>query len=475
MPNRTGALRALALVAVTVAALATASATAAGDYAFTVVAPRSLSASGVVARVLLDAPATCPRVIARTRAGKTVRLRMQRLATPAGTVGFDGVVVCRRALPAGLTRARALGRRLPLLPPGTPQHIALLGDTGCRIKVSPPTPPATETSYDIQNCNSPSAWPLASIAGEIASAKPDVVIDSGDFFYRESPCPAVAPYEAYCAGSPAPNPPGSPNEDTWAGWEADWFRPARPLFAAAPLLLARGNHESCSRAGTGWFLLLDPGVGRPDTCQLAYPTVYDPEHPPAALAEPTWVARLGSLDVAVLDSSNADDSTVQDAATYEALGEKAVRLLRPRSTGWLLTHRPVYGWERFGGPGTAPIWTNATLEAALDSLIGPFAAVVSGHLHLFQTVQLPDRPGQLTLGDGGTQLDPADQGGDLPAFGPPGAEAPTAGVTTFTFGWTLLRPAAKRGVFTGTRFEAGVGPWAACRVAPHDVSCVPLR
>jgi hypothetical protein len=379
-------------------------------------------------------------------------------------------------LPRGLARASVGGRRLPLLVTGTPRRIALFGDTGCRIDVEPPTPPATEPSYEIQDCNSRVAWPLETIAGEIAAARPDVAVHTGDYFYRESDCPASGPYAPLCAGSPPVNPPGSPNEDTYAGWKADWLRPARALFPVAPLVLARGNHETCARAGTGYFLLLEPGVSPPDTCQRVYTQIYDPAHPPPTVAQPTWVARLGRLDLVVLDSSSANDTAVENADTYAALGRRAVGLLRggPRTTGWLLTHRPVYGWERFSGPDRPPAWTNLTLQAALDPLIGPFAAVVSGHLHLFQTVQLPGRPGQLTLGDGGTLLDSDDQGGALPTFGPAGLPAPSRGVTSFMFGWLLLRPARAPGAFTGTRYVAGAGPWARCRLAPHSIDCRPL-
>jgi hypothetical protein len=107
-------------------------------------------------------------------------------------------------------------------------------------------------------------------------------------------------------------------------------------------------------------------------------------------------------------------------------------------------------------------------------VIEPFAAVVSGHLHLFQTVEIPGRPAQLTLGDGGTLLDRADQGGPLPTFGPTGIPAPSRGTISFTFGWLLFRPAQAPGVFTGTRYEAGAGPWADCRLAPHSIDCRPL-
>ena len=467
--------RLLAVASVLVTALAAGSSQAAAEpvaYAFTVVAPISVSPSRLVARAILETPnAPCPQLIGR-RETTTVRSRMRRVPVPEGSAGFENVTVCSLPVPRRLRSASVGGHRLPLLPRGTPKRIAFFGDTGCRVKVYPPSPPATEPSYQIQDCNSPEAWPLAIVAREIATAKPDLVVNTGDYFYRESDCPDVAPYAAYCAGSPPVNPAGSPNEDSYAGWRADWLEPARAIFRVAPLVLARGNHESCERAGTGYFYLLDPGISPADTCQRVYPAVYDPANPPPALAQPTWVARFGTLDLVLLDSSNADDTAVQNLETYTALGQHAVDLLRRRgTTGWLLTHRPVYGWERFGGPGADPTWTNVTLEAALDPLIGPFAAVFSGHLHLFQTAELPGRPAQLTLGDGGTELDPTDQGGPLPTFGPPGIPAPVRGVTTFTFGWTLLRPTRSLGVFTGTRYEAGKGAWAACRLAQHEIEC----
>ncbi len=467
-------------------------------YAFTMVAPTSVSPSQMVARVIIESPgAACPPVIASTTRGTALRIGMRVVPVPVGSLGFEGITVCRVALPPGLARASVGGLRLPLLPTGTPQRIAVFGDSGCRIATYPPTPPATLTTYQVQDCNDPAAFPLARTAGEIAAAKPDVILDTGDYFYRESDCPSVEPYAAMCAGSPPVNPPGSPNEDTYAGWKADWFGPAKALFQAAPLVLARGNHERCDRAGTGYFFLVDPGVSPADTCQRAYPAIVDPLHPAPTLMQPAWVARLGTIDLVMLDTSNSNDTVVTNADSFAYQGRRAVALLRRSgATGWLVTHAPVYAWERFGGQSKLPTWTSLTLQAVLDPVIRPFAAIWSGHLHLFQTVTIPGRPAQLTLGDGGTLLDKADQGGTLPTYGPltdpvtggpllgkdgtpvapnvPPVPAPTAGVTTFTFGWALFRPTTAPGVFTGVRFETGKGPWATCRLAPGSIACTPV-
>jgi hypothetical protein len=232
-------------------------------------------------------------------------------------------------------------------------------------------------------------------------------------------------------------------------------------------------------------------------CQLVTPAIYDPTRPPASLAQPTWVARLGAIDLVMLDSSSENDTAVQNAEVFSYLGRRAAGLLRKSdATGWLVTHAPVYAWERFGGQAKQPTWTGLTMQVVLDRLLRPFDVIWSGHLHLFQTVQIPDRPAQLVFGDGGTLLDNAAQGGVLPTYGPltdpmtggpllgadgqpvaPGVApipAPTRGVTTFTFGWALFRPAKALGAFLGTRFEAGKGPWATCAVGPASVDCTPV-
>ena len=51
---------------------------------------------------------------------------------------------------------------------------------------------------------------------------------------------------------------GSPWGYGWDAWNADFFAPARDLLAAAPWVFVRGNHESCARAGQGWWRFLDP-------------------------------------------------------------------------------------------------------------------------------------------------------------------------------------------------------------------------
>ena len=147
------------------------------------------------------------------------------------------VLTCELALAAGAASATVGGHALPL-PKRMPQRIVVIGDSGCRLKAS---------DGINQACNDPEAWPFARVVATAAATWPDLVIHVGDYHYRETACP---PGNAGCAGSPWGY--------GWDAWDADLFTPARALFAAAPWIVVRGNHESCNRAGQGWWRFLDP-------------------------------------------------------------------------------------------------------------------------------------------------------------------------------------------------------------------------
>ena len=146
------------------------------------------------------------------------------------------VLTCEARIPAGTTQASVSGQPLPL-PRARPERIVVIGDTGCRLK----------DNGDYQDCNRPEAYPFARIAALAAAWKPDLVVHVGDYHYRENACPADRPG---CAGSPWGY--------GWDAWNADFFAPGQPLLRAAPWVMARGNHESCSRGGQGFWRFLDP-------------------------------------------------------------------------------------------------------------------------------------------------------------------------------------------------------------------------
>jgi hypothetical protein len=154
------------------------------------------------------------------------------------------VASCEIDVPATTGQVEVGGQPVAM-PKATVQRIVLLGDTGCRIKIS-----ANGQGDPLQDCSSADAWPWARIARAAAREKPDLVIHVGDYHYRE-----------YCDDPLRCTPlreRGVVVSYGWVGWQADFFVPAAPLLAQAPWVFVRGNHENCDRGGEGWMRFLSP-------------------------------------------------------------------------------------------------------------------------------------------------------------------------------------------------------------------------
>lgn len=263
---------------------------------------------------------------------------------------------------------------VPLATPvADPKRILVLGDTGCRIK-----------GETLQACNEPDKWPFPQLAAAAAKLKPDLIVHVGDYLYRESACPAG---NKGCEGSPW--------GDNWTTWQADFFSPAAPLLAAAPIVLTRGNHEDCVRAGPGWQLLMGPGA--PGLC---------------ATHVPLYTVDLHSLTLGVLDDavSNETDLDSDMAKVYAA---EIGGLADVPGPVWFLHHRPT--WAAISGPLGIPIGGNLTLieasrlNAAKGQPLLPanVALQLSGHIHTFEAINYDrkDVPPQVVAGNGGDKLD----------------------------------------------------------------------
>jgi predicted phosphodiesterase len=337
--------------------------------------------------------------------GKPVPLAVRSAADD--TAGFP-VISCQAMLPKGAHGLTVDGQRFPVLPARV-NRIVVIGDTGCRLK-----------GDFVQDCNDPVAWPFAAIAARAATEKPDLVIHVGDYFYRETPCPAARPG---CAGSPY--------GDAWAAWKADFFDPAAPLLAAAPWIAVRGNHEQCGRGALGWFRFLDAGR-KPLAC-------------PAA--EAPFTVTLGKQRLYVVDSADTEDDKAPPDKV--ALFRRQLAALRPRDesgAGWILTHRPFWG---FTPPGSGEIGesdempTNRTEQQAVkgDALAG-VQMILSGHVHLFSASDFGGaRPSQLIVGVSGDTRDGAEPGLQARKVKIAGLAASTEVVEQF--GYLVLDRAAK--------------------------------
>lgn len=398
-----------------------------------------LGKDGAVARAIVT-DKDCPHI---TLDGERRPMSVRALPDPAGNPGFP-VLTCEAPIPPGTTSASIEERALPL-PKAALNAIAVLGDTGCRLKGYKIDSPKDEDHADeagkFQGCDDPAQWPFWQVSRTIAAAKPDLVIHVGDYFYRESPCPRREPT---CKGSPYGK--------GWDSWKADFFGPAAPLFAAAPWIMTRGNHESCKRGGAGYFRFLDPALatdGKPPACIELIPH---------------YTVTTGGKSFIVLDSTDADDNCRKKTCSpaYKAEFES----MSPTPGTWLVSHRPVWGIQK-------KATLNDTLQHALKAWNGKLppniTLALAGHLHLWEVLSFADgRSPQMVLGNGGTMLTRKIRkklagrkiGGTTVAYGR----------AEHHWGFTMLTPAAD-GTLTATLFDVDGKPHVTCTITPTTASC----
>jgi hypothetical protein len=332
------------------------------------------------------------------------------------------VTTCETVLGAGAGFVALAGRPLPL-PKAEPQRIAVLADTGCRMK---------KADNAFQACNDGTAWPFATIAATIAAMKPDLVMHIGDYHYRENACPKDI---AGCKDSPWGY--------GWDTWEADLFKPAAPLLAAAPWVVARGNHEECARAGQGWARFLDT---------RAYDSSLSCDSPAndntANFSDPYAVALGKDTQVVIFDSAKAGTAAFGASdfkfPIYQAQFRKVAGLVADTSkTSLFANHHPILAFAPIAGGAPAP--GNAGLQAVMRTL-NPVAyypegvkIALHGHVHDFQALNFSSaHPATFVTGNGGDNVDV-----NLPDPFPAGV-TPAPGVVldrithTNTFGFMMM-------------------------------------
>jgi hypothetical protein len=327
---------------------------------------------------------------------------------PAGAA-----LACEYALPAGLKRASVRGQELAL-PREQPRRIVVIGDTGCRLK------------NVWQDCNDPDRYPFAQVAAAAAQWKPDLVVHVGDYHYREEPCPAGRPG---CAGSPWGY--------GWDTWQADLFAPGAALLRAAPWVMARGNHESCARAGQGYWRYLDPRPFNPgQSCDR-------PAEDAAGDHSDPYAVPLGEgAQLIVLDSANTSwrglPKTDPRRARYHDSWRKLAKLAEGAAHNIAVFHHPLLsiGAQQDEKTGAVSLFggDQGLLDAFgdMDPLYMPrrVQMLLNGHVHLWEQVSFTSgHPSQFVAGFSGTAEDTV----PLPVSPPAGfAPAPGAVVEHFS-------------------------------------------
>lgn len=355
------------------------------------------------ARLITAAPA-CPPLMVDNRV-MPMRVRVPKASIPARpgqahTPPSSAMLTCEAPIAAGSSVASVAGQALPV-PRSAPRRIVVIGDTGCRLK-----------GKNSQDCNDPVQFPFAQVAASAAAFQPELVIHVGDYHYREEPCP---PGQRGCAGSPY-----GYGYDAWA---ADFFTPAKKLLAAAPWVLARGNHENCTRAGQGWWRWLDP---RP------YQAGRDCDDPAndarGDYSDPYAVPLGGNAQLIVFDTANTNwkglPKTDPRRAIYADSQRKIAALARGARYNIGVDHHPLFafGAERDARSGEVKLFGGdaGLLDAFGDAdplyLPHSISMLLSGHVHLWEQVSFQsEHPTQFVSGFSGTQEDTLPFPAALPA------------------------------------------------------------
>lgn len=393
-----------------------------------------IGANGQTIVRAVTAASACPRIAIDNGLG--INLSTMGLRAAAGTAAqrtttsdaADSkpsafpVTTCETVVAADARDVVVAGRSLPL-PKAEPQRIAVLADTGCRMKKS---------DNAFQACNDTAAWPFATIAASAAALKPDLVMHIGDYHYRENACPNDI---AGCKDSPWGY--------GWDTWEADLFKPGAPLLAAAPWVVARGNHEECARAGQGWGRFLDVrAYDASISCDSAG------NDNTANFSEPYTVALGSDTQVVVFDSAKAGTTAFGPSdfkfPIYQAQFRKVANMTADtRKTSLFINHHPILAFAPIAGGPPAP--GNLGLQAVMKTL-NPVAyypegvkIALHGHVHDFQALNFSSaHPATFVTGNGGDNVDV-----NLPDPLPAGT-TPAPGVVlerlthTNTFGFMMM-------------------------------------
>jgi hypothetical protein len=391
-----------------------------------------LGENGVpVARVLTHA-AQCPAIRfdghdapmdVRAAAG-TVPLRATKSDPADSKPSAFPILACEKIVPTGTHTAVVDGRILPL-PKSEATRIVVIGDTGCRLK---------KADDAFQPCNDADQYPFAKIAGLAAAWKPDLVVHVGDYQYRENACPEG---NAGCAGSSWGY--------GWDTWRDDFFLPGASLLQAAPLVAVRGNHESCARAGQGWWRLLSPLPLLPqrDCNDASNDDIGD-------YSDPYAVPLGNGAQLILLDTSNTSGAPVPHGdireIKYRDMYNKMDALSQKADYNIGANHQPILGFTAKQDakgklsvlPGNQGI---QSVFGAINPLIMPprINAMLSGHVHVWQEVSFSTpHPTQFVAGFSGTLEDVVPLPSTLPVGATPAPGAVVEHISSWVNGFGYM-------------------------------------
>lgn len=406
-------------------------ATTAQQYASFVVLGQSPQGDNLaIARSVIDPQLGCPTV------SEPSGTNIINMITRDNAFHFE-VMVCEALIEFDKTYQLNFADKSITLPMAKSDvsNIQVFGDSGCKSSVCAP---------------GDAAQPFKSLADSALVDKPDVILHMGDYNYRgtggqveftmnngkgELAQVAQWTYDAgddltqadHCGQQGGPfysqNAANANRPDSWQYWQDDLFMSAQQLMLSAPWIVARGNHELCSRAGPGYFYFLDPHSNLvKGQKQLSCPTpVVSKDALQNSVQIPNYVVSFKQLDIAVIDSANACDgySDSPFSKVYKAVFKDLnAEVKKSGNNTWMMTHRPIWGVQYYDEGKATPCTfagqygcINQMMQSAIaaqpsKSLNPNISLVLSGHMHKFESVTFEDKshPANIIVGSSGVSL-----------------------------------------------------------------------
>jgi hypothetical protein len=180
---------------------------------------------------------------------------------------------------------------------------------------------------------------------------------------------------------------------------------------------------------------------------------------------PPYQIKLGAFELVMLDSSAVNELGNDKDQVTEFTGQ--LLSVHPQNA-WLVDHHPFWGFASIAS-SLPPIPISVPLEEAWKRADPKgYSLILSGHIHLFEFVDLDGgRPNQLVVGDGGTAMAAPIQT-SVKGVSVRGAIT-TGAETDHQFGYTLFTRNGATWNFT-LKSDAGE-PLISCQAPGGSASC----
>ncbi|MBC7466658.1 MAG: metallophosphoesterase [Bdellovibrio sp.] len=266
-------------------------------------------------------------------------------------------------------------------------RLAIIGDTGCRLKEG-------KWGNSYQDCSITKEWPYSEVVQSLEKENYNFLVHTGDYHYREQCtdaklCPAYGKYIGY----------------VWGAWWDDFYGPSQSLFKKSPILFVRGNHEDCNRAYVGWAPLSAVSNKKfIDTCTQVEPFQW---------VEMDDIVFINFDNAMMEERKELNEDERAEWKSYFVTIKNRIDAMKTKKEIWFLSHKPMFGYvpdKKDAEPKAIDTFMSDLLKSS--GLYDKVDIFLAGHIHTQQVVPLAahGKPAQaklqLVVAHSGTSVDP---------------------------------------------------------------------